>query len=286
MTKVVKICENPNCKRPFESYSNANTKYCSRKCHYEDRGRVLVVSAETRNKMSESRLGRPLPKTSKAIKRLWQDPVYKAKQSESRKKRKQSPETRKRIGISNQGYRIPRESRTCKRDGCNNVFLCKVTSKQRYCSRECVGLKNAGKNHSREVRKKRSLNQTVLWQNPEYVKRMIKAQHRKPNKSEKKLDEFLQKIVPKEYQINVNAEVMTLGGKIPDFVNVNGQKKIIEMNGDWWHGEKRTGRSKEEEEQQRVNYFAKYGWKTLVVWELELKNIEKLENKILEFNNV
>lgn len=83
-------------------------------------------------------------------------------------------------------------------------------------------------------------------------------------------------MVPKEYQINVKAEVMTLGGKVPDFVNVNGQKKIIELFGDYWH--------EPEEEQERIDLFAKYGYQTLVIWDYELKDVNKLKEKILEFH--
>jgi len=122
------------------------------------------------------------------------------------------------------------------------------------------------------------------WQDPEFAKMMIEAQHRKPNKAEKKLDKFLQEIFLKEYQINVNAEVMTLVGKCPDFVNVNGQKKLIEMNGDWWHGPGITGRTKEEEEKQRIDLFAKEGYQTLIVWEHELEDTKILRNRIIKFN--
>jgi G:T-mismatch repair DNA endonuclease (very short patch repair protein) len=41
-----------------------------------------------------------------------------------------------------------------------------------------------------------------------------------------------------------------------------------------------------EEEQQKINHYAKYGFQTLVIWEHELKDINNVMNRILEFNNV
>lgn len=212
--------------------------------------------------------------------------------------------------------KTPRETRICE-CGCGGIFECMITGKKRFIH----GHNNRGIHFSKEHKKKLResnvgkhdgcrLEETKLkisrtlqgvkkpkdfgeklsrilkisWQDPEFAKMMIEAQHRKPNRAEKKLDDFLQEILLKEYQINVKAEVMTLGGRCPDFVNVNGQKKIIEMNGDWWHSEKKTGRTKKEEEQQRIDYFAQFGWKTLIVWEHELDDINTLQKKILDFN--
>ena len=41
------------------------------------------------------------------------------------------------------------------------------------------------------------------------------------------------------------------------------KKKIIEHFGDYWHSEKKTSRTKKEEEQQRIDCFAKEGFQTL-----------------------
>lgn len=67
-----------------------------------------------------------------------------------------------------------------------------------------------------------------------------------------------------------------LEGKIPDFININGQKKIIELFGNYWH--------KEGDEQTRKEYFNKYGYETLIIWEEEMKNLENVKNKLINFN--
>lgn len=106
-----------------------------------------------------------------------------------------------------------------------------------------------------------------------------------PNKPERQLDIFLQELLHGEYIINVTGETMILGGKIPDFVNINGQKKVIELFGDWWHSDKKiqlTGRGDSEE--SRKEFFKQLGWDTLVIWEHELKNESLLKEKILEFD--
>jgi len=128
-----------------------------------------------------------------------------------------------------------------------------------------------------------------LYKDPEYKEKVVKAVLAgckvKPNKKERLLNKTLQELLPNEYQLNVNTEVMILGSKIPDFVNINGQKKIIELFGDYWHGKRRTGRTKEREEQRRIDHFSKYGYQTLIIWERELKDISKVASRIMEFNN-
>lgn len=65
----------------------------------------------------------------------------------------------------------------------------------------------------------------------------------------------------------------------PDFVNVNGQKKILEVFGDYWHN--LEGRV--EKDKKKIKIYKKYGYDCLVIWEHELKN-NNLTNRILNFN--
>ena len=134
------------------------------------------------------------------------------------------------------------------------------------------------------------INTKKYWQDENYREKVImntlKSSHIKPNKPEKLLNRLLNKLVPNEYKINVKGQVMILGSKIPDFINVNGQKKIIEMFGDYWHSDefiKRRG-CYEDTEVGRIKYFRKLGWKTLIIWEHELKDLSKVKERILKFN--
>ena len=66
---------------------------------------------------------------------------------------------------------------------------------------------------------------------------------------------------------------------------MNGQKKIIEHFGDYYHGTKHTGKTEQQNESERINHFKKFGYSTLIIWEKELKNESELIDKIIAFNN-
>lgn len=66
------------------------------------------------------------------------------------------------------------------------------------------------------------------------LKKVIKSNNLKPNKKEKLLTKLLNKILPNEYKY-VGSGKIIIGSFIPDFININGQKKIIEFFGDYWH---------------------------------------------------
>lgn len=38
-------------------------------------------------------------------------------------------------------------------------------------------------------------------------------------------------------------------------------------------------------EKDRIDYFKERGYETLVIWEYELKNLQQLKFKLIEFNN-
>lgn len=124
------------------------------------------------------------------------------------------------------------------------------------------------------------------WQNLSYKNRVIRAtilgNKRKPNKPEKFLDEILQQLFPNEWKYVGDGQVI-IGGKCPDFININGQKKIIELFGDYWHGEERTGIPNEQHVKEKMDLFMQYGYHTLIIWEHELKNICEVVHKIERF---
>ena len=126
-----------------------------------------------------------------------------------------------------------------------------------------------GKHHTDETKEKsRKARIAYLasggWQNIE------------PTKLELIVNEILQELLPNEYKFVGNGFTW-IAGKCPDFLNVNGQKKLIEVFGDYVH----KGQTGEE----RVSHFRQYGFSTLIIWENELKNREALAERILTFNN-
>lgn len=140
-----------------------------------------------------------------------------------------------------------------------------------------------------EVRAKLRAAGIQNWEDPEYKKKQLEARFKGqkllPNKPEKLLYELFQQLFPDQIKYTGDGKDIDfiIGGKLPDFVFVNGQKKIIEHFGSYWHGEEKTGRTKEEEEQQRIECFTKEGYQVLIIWEYELQNCDVLLEKIIKF---
>lgn len=133
------------------------------------------------------------------------------------------------------------ESRQFNQEGCNNNFF--------------------GRKHSEETKVR--IGKSVL-------------SLRKPTTPERQLILILNELFPNQYKYVGNGEVW-IAGKNPDFINVNGQKKLIEVFGDFWHqGE--TG-------EDRIAHFAKYGFRTLIIWEHELSNKDLIVHKVKDFHD-
>jgi len=112
------------------------------------------------------------------------------------------------------------------------------------------------------------------YQDPAYVQKMAKAWNIKPNKPESCLNNLLEGLYPGQWKYTGDFS-FTINGKCPDFVNCNGQKKIIELFGDYWH--------RGQNPQDRIDTFRPFGYETLVIWEHELKNIDSVIERIRGF---
>ena len=258
----------------------------------------------------KDRRGGMSKKQSVAAKKRWEDSEERKKQSARQKKRYEDSEKYKKHCITmkiahNTPVAIENHRNARKKFHQEHPEISKNQSaslKKYYqehpekCKKQSENQKKFHQNHPGfqkeinnrpKVKASNSASTKRLWQDPEWKERQLRAICKgwrvKPNNPEKKLQKLLDERGPKEYQLNVNAEIMILGGRIPDFVNVNGQKKIIEMFGDYWHGEERTGITNKQAEQERIDYFAQYGYQTLIIWERELEDIEQLQDKLEEF---
>lgn len=130
-----------------------------------------------------------------------------------------------------------------------------------------------------EVRKKKSKIMKKLWVNKAWAKntiaKSINSSYREsPNKQEIKLMNIINSVLPNTYKY-VGDGNLWIGRKNPDFVHTS-KKKVIEFFGRRWH--------KLEHETDKTKYFKKFGYKCLVVWTEELKDIEALKKKILAFS--
>ncbi len=109
------------------------------------------------------------------------------------------------------------------------------------------------------------------WANPDYISRVrpliIKGNYSKPTKPEKRLLDIIQRYnLPFKYTGDGSFSIC---GFHPDFVNCNGKKTVIEVFGDYWHGE--GARNWKETELGRIMAFNSFGFRCIIIWENELK---------------
>jgi len=90
------------------------------------------------------------------------------------------------------------------------------------------------------------------------------------------LSDLLDKMYPGEWKFVGNGQVI-IDGKCPDFININGQKKIIEFYGERWH--------EGDDPEERKNIFRPFGYETLVIWGRDLKDTAKLKSTLNNFCN-
>lgn len=160
------------------------------------------------------------------------------------------------------------ETKTCK--FCSKQFTISISNIKRgkgiYCSRKCMKQCPDYKQHIMETLINNRMNKNNIY----------------PNKSEVKLNGIMQELkLP--YKFVGNGEVW-IAGLNPDFINVNGQKKIVEVFGEYWHQGKNVPYFRTESGRKKV--FAEYGYETLVIWTNELRQPEILKQKILNFNHM
>lgn len=140
-------------------------------------------------------------------------------------------------------------------------------------AKQKMSLAHLGKPLSPETRKLLSKIVLALWQTPEYWEKQ-RGHLLQPSKPELLLNEWLTEYFPQQWKYNDGWFI--LSGKIPDFVNINGKKQVIELFGDYWH--------KDENPQGRINLFRQYGYDCLVIWEHSLKDKDAVLNEIGGYN--
>jgi len=134
----------------------------------------------------------------------------------------------------------------------------------------------------KEVRDKISKKAKQRFSNEIWLNFFKNSFNIKPNKPEKVLIDLLQILFGNSYKYTGDFSYW-LGRRNPDFISIS-NKKIIELFGDYWHGETITGIKKHDHEKERIKHFKSFGFETLIIWEHELKNIKKLKDKIISFN--
>jgi len=249
---------------------------------------------ESKRKMSESQQGKHHSKKTKAKIRKARIGTHHSKESNQKNRE---------AHIGKHHSKITKRKMSEAKKGENNSFYGKYHTKKTIMkmreshrrenlSEETIEkMRQVARNryHSKKTRKRVGIASKKRWQNPEYRERILRAistgAKDKPTKPERRLRNRLNHLFPSEYKF-VGDGTFWIGGKNPDFINVNSQKKVIELFGTYWHSFVKTGRTKKQEENQRIKHFAQYGFKILIVWQNELKNIKRLRTKLIEFHNI
>ena len=107
----------------------------------------------------------------------------------------------------------------------------------------------------------------------QHVLNSLKGVSVRPTKPELILGDYLNLHYPNEWKYNGDcSESVIIGGKVPDFVNVNGKKMVNECFGRYWHNPiKHPKRASFEE--LKVHY-SKYGFNCVIIWEDECNDMD------------
>ena len=127
---------------------------------------------------------------------------------------------------------------------------------------------------------------TALWQKPEYVAKQMLARNVSPNKAELLFEKILDILFPNQWKFigDGKEEEHILGGRVPDFVHTS-KNLLIELFGEYWHGEEHTGISVDVHMQERIDHFKFHDYQTLIVWTSELEDVDSLKKKIQNYIN-
>lgn len=133
-----------------------------------------------------------------------------------------------------------------------------------------------GSNYSVELRDKWSKQMKEWWavesNKNKRVEQILKGLMKRPTLLEQKFIDIISKNnLPYKY---VGDGSLIIGGKNPDFVNINGQKIVIELANTYFH-------DMENYFESRDKIFSVYGYRTLVIWEeKQMKNEKHVLNDI------
>lgn len=153
-----------------------------------------------------------------------------------------------------------------------------------------------GKKHSEETRRiisqKAKATGTLVRLNkdPEFQKKRIMALIKSPNKAETFLDQIIQEACPNQYKYTGDGTFL-IDNLNPDWTNVAGQKKVIELFGEEYHDPEKAPRKinyRQTEAGRKEIFSSNGGYSTLIIWGKELANSprDELIKKIRYFTEV
>ncbi|MDD5045409.1 MAG: hypothetical protein PHG51_07725, partial [Candidatus Omnitrophica bacterium] len=140
------------------------------------------------------------------------------------------------------------------------------------------GRKGLTEDAKKKIGAKNKIAMIQKWKDPEYRKSqsyiIAQSLHKQPNIPEKYIRDILVRNFPGEWKYTGDGSLIIEGYR-PDFTNCNGRKEIIEIFGDYWH--KRKKLKWHQTELGRIMACASVGFRCLVIWEYEIKELSEQE---------
>lgn len=193
------------------------------------------------------------------------------------------------IKLANVGRKASKETKlklSERRKGTKNPFYNKKHTEE---SKLKISLKNLG--HKGPVWTKEQIEEIRVrskkyFLDSSYLKKLQKGLNTRPNKVETKILELLNYLYPDKFSYCGDFSFW-IDGKNPDFVDIS-NKKVIDFFGyshEYWYRSryKNNFESDKDHEEKRINHFEKEGYKSLILWDKDLKEMENLIIKIKEF---
>lgn len=136
----------------------------------------------------------------------------------------------------------------------------------------------------------RSANMTKQWTDPVLRKKRLEGIRRArsnmrtgQNRSEAKLEKILIECGYRYIYTGSSRGIeYSIGPFYPDFVHCR-EKRIIELFSNFWH----TDEAAKERDSRKLKCFKLYGYKVLIIWDYELKDVDaikKLKKRIARFH--
>jgi hypothetical protein len=232
------------------------------------------MAEETKAKISQSNSGKVRPPS-------WGKHISEAKTGKPSSMKgipqpsssyKRSAETKKRMSEAKRSKEAKsRMSESRKRMLAEHPFTNETRAKMSQSRHEYFRTHpNAGKEHGAKLlgRKNQKLSYSMkrLWEQASHVEKAMRAMRIKPNRQEILLGQMIDILYPHAFKYNGDCRLgIVLNRRIPDFVNVNGKKQVIEFFGTHWHKGESRG------EAQTIKCYKEVGWDCLVIWDKELK---------------
>ncbi len=166
-------------------------------------------------------------------------------------------------------------------------------------TRRKLSVANKGKQNtlghklSEEHKKKIRDGNLLRWQDgikrTKWLTAIFQSTHRRPTKPERLLTELLEAKFPGHFAYNGDfSQGVTLNRMVPDFININGEKSVIEVFGDAFHRPEVAWKpiGYRSTEKGRTEAYEELGYKCLIIWESDFKKPDAVVNKLSSFIEV